>query len=218
MKKILFALVVLVLCLTKGHAQWKINVVAGPQVANFGGSDKKDWGGTLSDPDLVFRLHGGMIVDKTLSEKISLSTGLLFSSKGADYSGGQYDASSQFFTYSYTTRLSYLDLPVIVNYSLSKKWSIGLGPQLSFLLDATVKNDDATQRVFGLPETQDVKDYYNGLDAGLNAGVTYQLNELMALQLFYQAGLLKIGEEQGGDDKAAVTNQVVKLSFSYTIH
>jgi hypothetical protein len=217
MKKILFALVVLVLCLTKGHAQWRISIVAGPQVANFGGSDKKDWGGTLSDPDLVFRFHGGLMVNKTLSEKLSLSTGLLFSSKGADYSGGQYDASSQFFTYSYTTKLSYLDLPVIINYSLSKKWSIGLGPQLSFLLDATVKNDDATQRVFGLPETQDVKDSYNGLDAGLNAGMTYQLTEVISLQLFYQAGLLKISEEQGTDDKAAITNQVVKLSFGYTI-
>ena len=218
MKKVMIVLFVSALGLTKGFAQWKINIIAGPQMTNFGGSDKKDWGGTLSDPDLVFRFHGGIMVDKTFSEKISLSTGLVFSSKGADYSGGQYDASSQFFTYSYVTRLSYLDLPVIFNYSLTSKWSIGLGPQLSFLLNAKVKNDDVTQRVFGLPETQDVKDYYNNLDVGLNSGATYRLNEVMALHLYYQAGLAKIGQEQGTEKKVAVTNQVLRLSIGYRIH
>lgn len=217
MKWRMIILFTLIAGLTRSQAQWKITLMAGPHLANFGGSEKKDWGGTLSDPEMVFRFHGGITADRALSEKISISSGLIFSSKGADYSGGQYDASSQFFTYSYVTKLSYLDLPVILTYALSKKWLVGFGPQVSFLLNAKVKNDDATQRIWGLPETEDVKDYYNSLDAGLNIGTTYYLTETIGLQLFYQAGLTKIGQEKGTEQTFAVTNQMMRLSLCYTL-
>ncbi len=206
----------------EGLAQWKFSAIAGSQLANFGGKDKKDWGGTLSDPELVFRYHGGIMADRFFSEKVYLSVGLLFSSKGAKYSGGAYDVTSQFYTYSYTKKLSYLDIPIIVNYNFSEKWSLGLGPQISFLLGAKVKNDKNAQKNYGLPETEDAKDSYSKLDIGLNVGPTYKINEKMRLMLLYQYGLIKIGKDQvynnGGfdDTKAAIFNRVLLLSLIYT--
>lgn len=45
MKKSLIFLCAMLFCMSKGFAQWKFIAVVGPQIANFGGSDKKDWGG-----------------------------------------------------------------------------------------------------------------------------------------------------------------------------
>jgi hypothetical protein len=222
MKKIIIILCATLFCMSKGFAQWKFSAVAGPQIANFGGSDKKDWGGTLSDPELVFRFHGGIMADRLLSEKVNLSMGLMFSSKGAEYSGGQYDPNSQFYTGSYTKRLSYLDIPILVSYNLSEKWSVGFGPQVSFLMSAKVKNDGTAQKVYGLPETEDVKDNYSTLDIGLNVGGAYKINDKFALQLFYQYGLSKIGRDQtdtstgGTEETYDIKNRVLRLSFVYT--
>lgn len=121
MKKSLIFLCAMLFCMSKGFAQWKFIAVVGPQIANFGGSDKKDWGRTGSDPELVFRFHAGVTADRLFSEKVSISTGLMFSSKGAKYSGGQYDPNSQFFTGTYTKKLSYLDVPILLNYNFSEK-------------------------------------------------------------------------------------------------
>jgi len=224
--KTLFVILFVVFCnVNSGNAQWKFRAIAGPQLANFGGSDKKEWGGTLSNPELVFRFHAGLLADRNLTETLSFSTGLMLSSKGAKYDGGQYDPSAQFYTYSYIKKISYLDIPMILNYALSKKWSIGLGPQVSILMSAKVKNDENSQKIYGLPETEDVKDYYSALDVGLNAGITYALNERLALQLFYQHGLTKIGQDQvdtgtGGttEETASVMNRVARLSVLYSFN
>lgn len=223
MKKTLIILCAMLFCMNKGFAQWKFSVVAGPQIANFGGKDKKDWGETLSDPEVVFRYHVGIMADRLLSEKINLSMGLMFTSKGAKYTGGQYDPNSQFFTGTYTKKLSYLDVPILVNYNFSERWSLGIGPQVSFLMSAKVKNDETAQKVYGVPETEDVKDYYSTLDLGLNAGGTYKINDKISLQLFYQLGLLKIGRDQVDNSTSGTTeetfdikNRVLRLSFAYT--
>lgn len=223
MKKTLIILCAMLFCMSKGFAQWKFSAVAGPQIANYGGSDKKDWGETLSDPELVFRYHIGAMADRLLSEKVNLSMGLMFSSKGAKYTGGQYDPNSQFFTGTYTKKLSYLDIPILVNYNFSEKWSLGVGPQVSLLMSAKVKNDETAQKVYGVPETEDVKDSYSTVDLGLNAGGTYRINEKFSIQLFYQLGLLKIGRDQGYDINGGTTeetydikNRVLRLSLAYT--
>ena len=223
MKKSLIFLCAMLFCMSKGFAQWKFIAVVGPQIANFGGSDKKDWGGTGSDPELVFRFHAGVTADRLFSEKVSISTGLMFSSKGAKYSGGQYDPNSQFFTGTYTKKLSYLDVPILLNYNFSEKWSLGVGPQISFLMSAKIKNDETAQKVYGIPETEDVKDYYSTVDLGLNAGGTYKINDKFSLQLFYQLGLLKIGRDQvydlsGGttEETFDIKNRVLRLSLAYT--
>ncbi len=206
----------------EGNAQWKFSAIAGPQLATFGGKDKKDWGGLDSNPEMVLRVHAGLLAERRHSEKLAFLTGLLFSSKGTRYSGDYFDGN-QNVSISYTKLLSYLDLPLLLRYYKSEKWSFLLGPQVSFLLAAKIKNDENAQRLFELPETEDAKDYYAKLDVGLNLGAAYTINERMALMLIYQYGLLKIGIDEvynnnGGfeEQKYAIMNRVLLLSFIYT--
>lgn len=200
----------------EGFSQWKFSAIAGPQLANFGGKDKKEWGGTDTDPKMVVRFHAGILAERRHSEKMSFITGLLYSSKGTRYSMDATDVS-------YTKILSYLDLPLLLRYHKSEKWSFLVGPQFSYLLAAKIKNNENAQRLYELPATEDAKDYYTKVDIGLNIGTIYRLNEKMALMLLYQHGLLKIGVDEvynnnGGfeNQKFAIFNRLLLLSFIYT--
>lgn len=211
----------LIAFVNEGNAQWKFSAIGGPQLATFGGKDKKDWGGLDSDPELVVRFHAGILAERRHSEKLAFLTGLLFSTKGTKYSGDYFDGN-QTVSISYTKLLTYLDLPLLLRYYKSEKWSFLFGPQLSYLLAAKIKNDENAQRLFELPETEDAKDYYSKLDVGLNLGAVYNLNERMALMLLLQYGLIKIGIDEvysnnGGleEEKFAIMNRVLMLSFIY---
>ncbi|HEY6437506.1 MAG TPA: outer membrane beta-barrel protein, partial [Ignavibacteriaceae bacterium] len=213
MKKIILLMCALIAFIYEGNAQWKFSAIAGPQLATFGGKDKKEWGGTNNDPELVVRFHGGLLAERRHSEKMAFITGLLYSSKGTKYSG-----EFQNVTVSYTKLLSYLDLPLLLRYYKSEKWSFLFGPQFSFLLAAKIKNDENAQQLFELPETEDAKDYYTKLDVGLNLGAAYTINERMALMLLFQYGLLKIGIDEVYDnngnfeeEKFAIMNRVLML-------
>jgi Outer membrane protein beta-barrel domain len=221
MKKNIVLMFALITFFNEGIAQWKFSAIAGPQIATFGGKDKKDWGGLDSDPEMVARFHAGLLAERRHSDKLAFLTGLLFSSKGTRYTGDYFDGS-QNVSIRYTKLLSYLDLPLLLRYYKSEKWSFIFGPQLSFLLAAKVKNDDNAQRLFELPATEDVKDYYTKLDVGLNLGAAYTINERMALMLLFQYGLLKIGIDEAynngnlEEQKYAIMNRVLLLSFIYT--
>jgi hypothetical protein len=225
MKKIIIIMCALITFFHEGYAQWKFSAIAGPQLVNFGGSDKKDWGGLDSNPVPVVRFHAGFLAERRQSEKMSFITGLLYSSKGAKYATDlpDFSANNQMVNVAYAKVLSYLDLPILLRYHQSEKWSFLFGPQMSFLLAAKVKNNDNAQRLYEVPATEDVKDYYAKFDIGLNLGAAYNINERIALMLIYQYGLLKIGIDEvynnnGGleEQKYAIMNRVLLLSFIYT--
>jgi hypothetical protein len=225
MKKLLIIMCALFLFGKEGTAQWKFSAIVGPDMATFSGSEKKDWGGTGQDPKWVFRFHGGILADYLLNEKGAVTFGLMYALKGTKYSGEAYDFNSNAnVAVSYTKQLAYLNIPILYNYRASEKFSFVFGPQVSFLMSAKVKNDENSQKLYEVPETEDVKDYYSKLDIGLNVGPTINLTEKLALQLLFQQGLLKIGKDQiynnNGmleDHTYAIMNRVVRFSIIYVI-
>jgi len=226
MKKFILLMCALMTFYFEGHAQWELSAIAGPQLATFGGKDKKYWGGTESDPEMVARFHAGLLAERRQSEHLAFLAGLLFSSKGTRYSGEITDfATNQQVEIAYAKMLSYLDLPLLLRYYHSEKWSFLFGPQISYLISAKVKNNDNAQRLYELPAKEDVKDYYTKFDAGLNLGVAYNINERMALMLLFQYGILKIGIDEVYNNngsfekqKAAVMNRLLLLSLIYKLH
>jgi hypothetical protein len=211
-------------------AQWKFSAIAGPSLSNFGGADKKEWGGTDTNPKVVLRFHLGLLADYTISEKISLSGGIQYSTKGARYKGETeyYDMNTNslaMVSIVYTKRLAYLDFPILVNYRLSDQFDLLLGLQPSILVSAKVKNDENAQKAFELPETEDVKDNYKTFDIAILIGPRYRINDRIAVQFLYNYGLAKIAHAEtydfnGGmvDKDYKVMNRVLKFSVAYTFN
>lgn len=225
MKTIFLTLGILSLSIGILNAQWKFYVVAGPNFANFSGSEKKDWGGTNTNPSMVVRFHAGVTAERILSEKLFASVGLQFSTKGTVYKGtaDYYDPVTfnlQKIAIKYNKVLGYIDVPLYVKYVASQKLYLVAGLQPSLLLSAKIKNDEGARKAYpGLPEKEDAKDYYNSFDLAVLLGPQYEINEKFFVQLLYNAGLLKIakGEEYSGNTMTErnykVFNSVFKLSF-----
>jgi hypothetical protein len=230
MKKLSVLLGLTLSVLTTVNAQWNFSLVAGPSLANFSGADKKDWGGTDTDPKMVVRFQLGFIGERIVAEKWFVGGGLQFSTKGALYEGttDYYDINTsllQTISVKYNKVLSYIDVPIYAKYVASQKLFLIIGIQPSILVSAKIKNDENAQKAFSLPEKEDAKDYYGIFDFGLLLGPQYEINEKMSLRLLYKPGLLKIAKDEvyssGGNTEEQyykVMNSVLDFSFIYRLN
>lgn len=229
MKKLFGVLILTFAIISAAKAQWKFSLVAGPSLANFAGAEKKDWGGTNTDPKMVVRFQLGFIGERIVSEKWFVGGGIQFSTKGASYEGttDYYDMTTNSFqtiSVKYTKVLSYIDVPIYAKYVASQKLFLIVGIQPSILVSAKIKNDDNAQKAFNLPEKEDAKDYYGIFDFGLLLGPQYEFNEKMALRFLYKPGLIKIAKAEvyssGGNTEEQyykVMNSLLELSFVYKL-
>jgi hypothetical protein len=225
MKTMFLSLGILSLSIGISNAQWKFYVAAGPSFANFSGSEKKDWGGTNTNPKMVIRFHGGITAERILSEKLVAGGGIQLSTKGTMYKGTVDYYNPQTFnlekvSIKYNKALSYIDVPIYIKYVASQKLYLLAGLQPGILVRAKIKNDEGARKAYpSLPKKEDAKDYYNTFDLAVLLGPQYEINEKFFVQLLYNAGLLKIarGEEYSGNSMIErnykVLNSVFKLSF-----
>ncbi|MBN8651360.1 MAG: PorT family protein [Cytophagales bacterium] len=223
-----FILISFALC---AQAQWKFEFVAGPSLTTFTGKEKKDWGGTNTNPKLVLRGNLGFRVERLLSEKFLAGGGITFALKGTAYEGNvDYYNSSTYMLESikvkYSKMLSYIDVPVYVKYVASDKIKILAGLQPSFKLTAKIKNDDNARTAYpDLPETEDAKDYYTPFDLAVMLGPHFQVSEKVAVQILVVPGILKVAKAEvyGGngsmeEQKFNVNNASLSFTFVYLIH
>jgi hypothetical protein len=217
-KQAILLFVILLLTGTAAFAQVKISVVAGPSFTNFIGGDAEDWGSVGEKPKMAIRFHGGLVIQYPFNDKLSAVSGVQYSVKGAMYEGATFGQQGEF-TAQYKKVLSYIDIPLSIQYALTEKIGIQAGTQISILASAKVKNSQEVQDNFELPATEDAKDDYKGLDMCLNIGPVFSVTNKLAVQLLYQHGLMKIGQyaENGANVTYDLKNQGFKLSLIYTV-
>lgn len=103
----------------EAKSPWTFGVKAGVNVSTF----KVDDGSTLSNTDGTAGFNGGVTVEYALRNNFFLSSGLEYTSKGADYStsflGTSISESGNSVSYAYSKdsrRLKYLQIPLTVGY------------------------------------------------------------------------------------------------------
>ncbi len=110
---------------------------------------------------------------------------------------------------SNTTRLSYIDIPLQLEYRIRPKWSVHGGLQPSLLLGANMKSE-----VNGESSSRSVKDFYRTFDLSGTVGLGYDFNKNIGVRLGYDLGLLNV-EEQA--DFRNVYNRSIRLGLQYTL-
>lgn len=111
----------------------------------------------LLDPDYLNAFHGGLYGQFGLNQVSSIQVELLYTRKGytANFASGGYNESQR------TTRLNYLQLPVLYVANFTKNLSFHIGPQVSLLTNARVYDQDIALANGG----------FHSLDYGAVAGV-----------------------------------------------
>lgn len=117
--------------------------------------------------------HVGGVVEIPITEKISLQPELLYSSQGSNWTLGSSGNK---------LKLDYVNLPVLVKYSILKGLSAEAGPLVGFLLSTNANKDD-----------------YKGLDIAFAIGASYELNENIFLGLRYNKGIMNINNDPDFD-------------------
>ncbi|MFT6843349.1 MAG: opacity protein-like surface antigen [Psychroserpens sp.] len=100
-----------------------------------------------------------------------------------------------------------------MKYGVTDKLFLEFGPQLGFLLSGESKYEE-TYGGETTSETEDIKEFTNSIDFGLNFGVSFDIAENIMIAARYNLGLSNIIDEEDGDDEK-LQNSVFSLSLGY---
>ena len=128
--------------------------------ANVGKERISDNGIMITSESSLFFM-GGFFISDNLTDEVSLGAELLYS-----LDGGKFDLSNFGHYGTYTDRLHYLSIPVLIKYHSSKYFNIHAGPQVGYLLKAEEDNGMNT-----VDFTSDVKSINVSLVFGAEANL-----------------------------------------------
>ena len=118
-----------------------------------------------------------------------------------------------------TTRLQYINVPVVLRYQIIQRFFAEIGPQAGLLLNARRKvhsadfvPEAANDPLIDKPgDNKDVKQYFNSFDLSGVAGLAYFFTANTGVQLRYNLSLISIAK----NNDATLRNSVFQLNFVY---
>ena len=138
-------------------------VKGGFTASNFRGDDKKNY----ANEGIYNTFHAGVYAQYGFSDKFSIQPELLYSRQGFEGNNGTKTGVQG----AYTTRLDYIQVPVLLVYNFLDNVSVHVGPQVSLL--TKVKENGQERKI-----ANDDNAYpyaYHSLDYGLAAGLEARL-------------------------------------------
>ena len=218
-KKLLYLSALFILATFTVQAQIGFGILGGVNFQNFNG---KNFTGDKLEYDMILGFHAGVNVQIPIAPEFYFQPGLLFSTKGAKFVES---------SLTYTTKLSYIELPLNVVYKgkLGNGFvMVGFGPYLGFGIGGKVITEGGNSKLETKITFQNVVESGDGIyppffkrfDAGANIFVGYEMASGIFLQLNAQLGMLKINPEDNRaepfySDKSSVKNTGFGLSVGY---
>lgn len=210
MKKIYLTIVILSMALTLNAQDIKFGAKAGINIASVTGE--------IESTGNRIAFHLGGMAEIPIDGALYLQPELLFSSQGYKLDNG-------------TGTLNYLNLPIIAKYFVTEDFSIQAGPQIGYLLSATIEVDEidngggtivdgpspntATKSVNTKSSSyllgQDIKQFFKNTDISFGIGASYNLQNGINLSARYNFGLSNISV----DNSESVNNSLFMLSVEY---
>ncbi|MCK8520263.1 PorT family protein [Aquimarina sp. D1M17] len=154
--------------------------------------------GDNENTDMRTSFHVGALAEIPISEKFAFQPELLYSSQGNKVDESDFES---------TTKLDYLQVPLMGKFYVAEGLSLQAGPQVGFLLAANSEGEDN-----GVDFDEDVKDQLKTIDFGLNLGAGYQLDMGVFFDARYNLGLSNILDDSGD---LSVQNSVFQFSVGY---
>ena len=139
--------------------------------------------GPHEDNNRLLRGHAGIYMGLWRAEKFLLNTMLLYSMMGA-----KFDSDANY-------SLSYLVLPLMINYMIAQNLYFGLGVQPGVLVGGKSKYND---------QSTDIKDNLNSFDFGIPLGFRYRVARNFHLALLYTIGVTNIFKNSTNDARNSV--------------
>ncbi len=154
---------------------------------------------TNSDSKTRASFNAGGLVNIALTKEWAIQPELLYSAQGQKYNSALWG-----FVPSSTLALGYINIPVMVQYSIVPSFYVEAGPQLGFLAGAKLKaNGNST----------DVKDSFKTADFGLNIGLGYKFDMGIGISGRYNFGLTNVYDVKRNNPGSK--NSVAQIDLFY---
>lgn len=193
MKKI-FLLMAGIAMFSAVNAQVKYGAKAGLNLANLTGD--------VEGTKMKAGFNLGAFVKLPIAESFSIQPELLFSTQGTkvkdDFEGVEYTSKMN---------LSYINIPVLVQYNDASGFFAETGPQFGFLMSAKAKAEG---------EKVDIKDGFKTLDLSWALGAGYLTKSNIGFNARFNLGLSNIADAEGEGD-VKVRNSVIQVGVFYVI-
>lgn len=162
---------------------------------------------TLSNAENSKMLTGfyvGAVAEIKFNDKFSVQPELVYSAQGVKQ---EFSETFMNVTMSYknTTKLDYINIPILAKYYITEGFSLEAGPQFSFLVKAEDKAEG---------QKEDIKKYTNSFDFGIGAGLAYDLANGFFANARYNFGLTDVAKEKEEGSKS-VNNGVIQVGVGY---
>jgi opacity protein-like surface antigen len=199
-------LTIIVLMAITYHVNAQKNFKIGPKAGvNFSSLSN------VAKGEMLPGFYLGAVSELKISEKFSFQPELVYSSQGVKniYSETLNGVTSHHHNHDV---MSYIQVPLLAKYYLTKGLSLEVGPQLGVLLDATNK-DEVTINGVETKAQRDFKNEVNAFDFGVAAGVAYDITRGLFVNARYNAGLTNVGKS--GQYYDGSKNSVMQVGLGY---
>jgi hypothetical protein len=154
-------------------------------------------------------IHVGGFANFKFNKKWAVQSELLYSTQGFK----EYDNDGGYI-YDEKLKLTYINLPLLLQYQLASKFHVEAGPQVDFLLSGKA---DAYyyDPMFNTSKTYsdiDVKKFYKSISFGFSIGAGYAFTPRLSSSIRYNLGLSEA--EDYPDTKKKNRNLQISLSYS----
>ena len=103
-------------------------------------------------------------------------------------------------------------MPVILKYKVDKNTYLEFGPQLGFLVSASLDSDS-----YKSSASQTVSKLFNDIDFGLNIGVGIPIAKDLILNGRYSLGLTNIWKNADANDNFTLKNRVISAGLIFIV-
>ena len=169
--------------------------------------------------EIILNYSGGVFIETPLSPEFAFQAELLFMKKGDKEPVAGYMVDSLEFYYEDITKLTYLEIPLLVKYKTHTngrlKPAVFAGPAVSWLINAVSDEYDST--IQEVAKAADIRDDLKALDLGIvvGAGFTYltRPGHGVTFDIRYTLGMIKIDDTEG---RSSARNIDIAIMVGYS--
>ena len=197
-RRLLFLLIIAVLLPAVSFAQ--LGLIGGLNFSKFGGENAAAAADTQIEPDYFIRFAAGIFMIFGPGEGLALRPELVFTSMGAKYEGSYQEVEGKVWA-----KLSYIQLPVLLQFTIPADDGLALfllaGPYASYTLSAKERTEIKS---LSIDNEIDVKEGIKDLDYGLIVGAGLCLGDMLEVSARYSMGITSFDDTPEIDMKNRV--------------
>jgi len=160
---------------------------------------------TASDTKSKVGFYAGAFVNIPITDAFNIQPEVVYSEQGAKIKG-DYEMAT-YTVKNMKQNLSYINVPVMVQYNATPTFYVEAGPEFGFLVSAQAKGD-----INGSTFKASTKDMLKTFNLGAGIGLGYKFTGNLGVNVRYIAGLTKIVKNEFGDSSK---NTNFQLGLNY---